>query len=57
MFFKKNLSRASAVLYKFFALIFQENNEKNDKAITTKQAWCCKQENTKIHMYKINEGK
>ena len=36
MFFKKNLSRASAVLYKFFALIFQENNEKNDKGYNNK---------------------
>ena len=36
MFFKKNLSRVSAVLCKFFALIFQENNEKKDKGYNNK---------------------
>ena len=45
---KRHLSRAAVVLYKFFALIFQKRNEKkNTKAITTKQAWCCKQKTPK----------
>ena len=53
---KRHLSRA-AVLFKFFAFIFQENNEKSDKSYNNKTSMLLQTKNSKFQRHKIKERK